>query len=159
MIFLRFILVVLLSTVGLQSIGHAQLNKEAKTKPSSSEESQIDKTPEIISLILKANYKAMEDKKSELVLSFYHPKTNLITSKEDLDGYFSQMDMSYSITNIRYIGNDGVNFVIVYHEVTEFRRKGNSKLEDKEDTDVLMVFRKHDGKLKIFTSKSLKPGP
>lgn len=153
----RLIPVVILLAGGLQGIG---LTQESPVNPESDSksESQSTKVTDEISKVLKANYKAMEEKKSESALSHYHPKTNLISTKEQLDHFFSQTDLSYSITNIRYIGSDQENFVIIFREVTEFRRKGEAKLVSKVDTDVLMVFRKHDGKYKIFTSRSLKPG-
>jgi hypothetical protein len=140
------------------SVGLAQEDTTANPKAVSIDKSLVGNAPDEISKVLNASYKAMEDKKSDLALSFYHPKTNLITTQEQLDQFFAQMDVKYSITNIRYIGNDGENFVVVFHEVTEFRRSGDAKLIDKEDTDVLMVFRVHEGKFKIFTSRSLKPG-
>jgi len=110
--------------------------------------------------VVRANYKAMENKESDTVLSLYHPKTNLKSSKQELDQFFSRMDVTYDIKDIRYIGSDGINNVIIYHEITEFRIRNDpaKKVVDKEDTDVLMVLRKHDGKFKIYTSCSLKPG-
>ena len=110
--------------------------------------------------VVRANYKAMENKESETVLSLYHPKTNLKSSKQELDQFFSRIAVTYDINNIRYIGNDGINHAIIYHEITEFRNRNDpaKKVVDKEDTDVLMVLRKHDGEFKIFTSRSLKPG-
>jgi len=158
MTFQRLTLVLFLFTVSLPFVGHAQDDDATRSEPDSKEGALAAKVPKEISKTLMANYKAMEEKNSESVLSSYHPKTNLTSTKEQLDQYFSQVDVSYAISNIRYVGNDGENFVIVYREVTEFRRKGNSKLFNKEDTDVLMVFRKHEGKFKIFTSRSLKPG-
>jgi hypothetical protein len=140
------------------SVGLAEVDTTTNPKAVSIDKSLVGDAPDEISKVLNASYKAMEDKKSDLALSFYHPKTNLITTQEQLDQFFAQMDVKYSITNIRYIGNDGENFVAVFHEVTEFRRNGDAKLVDKEDTDVLMVFRVHEGKFKIFTSRSLKPG-
>jgi hypothetical protein len=156
--FLCFSLFCFFLAAGVRADGLARDEADLKLKPDVMRDSSTTNISEEITKVLRASYEAMEKKKSELALSFYHPRTSLISSKEELDRFFSETDVSYTITNIRYIGNDGENFVIVYREVTEFRRKGEVKLVDKEDTDVLMVFRKHDGKFKIFTSRSLKPG-
>ena len=158
MTFKLLTLVFFLFTVSLPFVAHAQNAGTPASELDSKKGVSAGKVPKEIPKTLMANYKAMEEKDSKSVLSLYHPRTNLISTKDQLDQYFSQVDVSYKISNIRYVGNDGENFVIVYSEVTEFRRKGNSKVFDKEDTDVLMVFRKHDGKFKIFTSRSLKPG-
>ena len=157
--FLRRILVLVVLAAEFDFDSRAQDRSDAKSEFISDVDVATSKPIDEISKVLMANYNAMEEKKSKIIQSFYHPKTNLITSKEQLDQFFSQTDVSYSISNIRYIGNDGENYVIVYREVTEFRRRGSTELADKVDTDVLMVFRKHDEKFKIFTSKSLKPGP
>jgi hypothetical protein len=117
-------------------------------------------TVELIEGVIRANYAAMENKQSEEVLRLYHPHSNLKATKKELDAYFAEMDVSYGIKDIRNIGDDGTNYVIIYHETTEFRIHGDPKKKVVEtvDTDVLMVFRKDDDQFKIFTSRSLKPG-
>ncbi len=115
---------------------------------------------ELMEKVLRANYTAMENKQSDEILRLYHPHSNLKASKQELDAYFAEMDVSYGIKDVRNIGDDGTNYVIIYHETTEFRIHGDPKKKVVEtvDTDVLMVFWKDDNEFKIFTSRSLKPG-
>ena len=121
-----------------------------------SQEGRASAEKELIKII-HGNYKALSEKNTAKVLQLYHPKSNILTPKKVLDDFLSKTDTKYEISNIRFIGEDGENFVVIYQEVTEFRKRGQKELIEKVETDVLLVFRRHEGKLKVFTSRSLIP--
>ena len=108
--------------------------------------------------VLTSYYAAIEAEKVDDVMAFYHSKCTLPFTPEGIRQTFAQVDYRYKITNIRYIGDDGINFVIIYREQTEFWivKEGKKKLTDQEDSEVLMVFRREKGRLKIFSSNPLK---
>jgi len=70
--------------------------------------------------VLTSYYAAIEAEKVDDVMAFYHSKCTLPFTPEGIRQTFAQVDYRYKITNIRYIGDDGINFVIIYREQTEF---------------------------------------
>jgi len=121
-------------------------------------DSSISSSKEEIEIVLLKNYNALNKKDTSTVVKLYHPQTNLPISKKGLDKYLSKYDVKYKIEKIRFIGSDLNNFIVIYNEETEFRKKGDLELLEKVSTEVIMVFRKYKGKFKIYTSQTLKPG-
>ena len=153
---LRFLIIALtVLTIGCGPSSHDQTKELVESGKRTTEiANEIERT-------ILGNYTAMESEHVSKILASYHPDTNLPSSAEQLEKYYTVAGMAYQINDYRYVGNDGTNYVAIFHEKTEFRKKTGGKkfiVVDNEDTDVLMVFRKHEGKFKIFTSRSLKPG-
>ena len=153
-IHLKYLLVIIaLVFLGCDSnVTRLAKSNSVKTEASSEIANELEQ-------IIRQNYRDMESEEISKILASYHPETNLPSSRAQLEGFYAVAGMKYTIDDVRYIGNDGTNYVVIYREKTEFHKKGGlaNTIVDTEDTNVLMVFRKHEDELKVFTSRTLKP--
>ncbi len=108
-----------------------------------------DKISNAIKVVMLNNLKYTQNEKTEKVMSTMHSQSpSYMVTKNALTSVFKPYDLKYDLLSYKYIAYDGD---LVYIRIKQSTKKISGPAFNNNIIDSVLVFRKEDGKWKIWS--------